>query len=217
MSKQLKYLSFLLTLLIFSCSSKVGDEEKMEKPSNLSDSNSILNVLLSQSATSVTPTVDNGGDENLVFLITSSSVNGITINSLTGVITVSSSTALGTYLISISVSNQFGETNFVSIFTVNVLATLSAPVSISYSTASLDVSNSQTGTSVSPSIDDGGSSITNISFVSSVTGISINSSTGVISVSDAASEGTHLLSIRLTNSVGSTDFTDIFTMKGHPI
>jgi hypothetical protein len=91
-----------------------------------------------------------------------------------------------------------------------------APVSVSYTPSTLTLVYGTAGNSVAPDVDDGGSPITEYDLVSAPAGISINTSTGVISVAGTTNVGTYTLLVTATNGVGSTTFTNVYTVTVQP-
>ena len=205
------WLNLLALVFILSCSTTVEEEESFDKASDLSYPVSIISLVKGNSESSGVPSVNNGGDSNLSFSISSSTVAGITINSSTGEVTVGAETAVGNYSINVAVSNKAGSSVFPAILTVTVLSSPEAPSALVYSPNSFNAVAGETTISATPSINDGGATITGYTIQSAPSGITINSS-GVITVGSSTAVGTYVLSVDVTNSVGTTSFANVITI-----
>ncbi|MBO6515742.1 MAG: DUF4958 family protein [Bacteroidia bacterium] len=124
-----KYSLISLTLLLFAGSAFLSscnpDEETpvvTVKPSDLSYTPNTVSIKEGSSATSSAPEVQ--GTAPISFSITTAPDAGgaITVDASTGVITVSETTAAGTYKVSVDASNSAGSTSFTDAFTVEVIA-----------------------------------------------------------------------------------------------
>lgn len=208
---------FLVGLLIIACSSSSGTEDNTEQialVSELSYSTNSITLVSGNAGKSVAPTFNNGGDQNVRFLLGSQLPVQISIDSITGEISIAAGLATGSYTISVDAENSAGVAAFSNAFSVTITAAPTAPVSFSYSSSTLSVPNSQTRTSPSPSINNGGSAITDIKiFGATPEGVSINPTTGIITASDLAGEGTYHISVEVTNSIGSTTFSNVITLN----
>ena len=211
-----KLQSILFIVLLIACDSSDSESEPNEPevsaPSNLLYPNSQYTFVTGTTGTTGTPTITNGGDPNLRFSITAPSNPNLSIDSITGVISVSSSLSLGNYNIDVAVRNSAGVTSFENIVKIIIVAAPTAPVSLSWTVDSLVVPKTQFRSSTAASINTGGSPITSAQLINSPAGFSISNS-GVITAASTLSKGVYMLSVRLTNSVGSTDFNNVFRVR----
>lgn len=180
--------------------------------SNLAYSPNTLTITEGNAGTSATPSIS--GTAPFTYQVsTSPNTASITINSQ-GVIQVANTIAQGTYNVSVSATNSAGTANFNNVYTVTVNAAPIAPANLVYSPISFTVLQGTAQTSNLPSIQ----GTQPISFeITSVTpanaAISINAQNGRITVANNSTAGAFKVSVKATNSVGNTTFTDVFTVN----
>jgi hypothetical protein len=181
-------------------------------PSNLVYSPASISIQSGTTVYSATPTLD--GTLPVSFSLTTNPIAPeITINSGSGMIIVATGLAVGTYNISVTATNAGGSATFTNVYTVDVAATAIAPGNLSYAPNSISITQGQAGSSVVPGIS--GTSPVSFSLASSPASsgmITINSATGVITASSSLSSGTYHVNVKATNSAGSTDFNNIYTI-----
>ena len=198
-------------VLLFSCSTKT--EINTSKPLSLNYTPNIITLVKGNIESSVIPEVDDGGEALSSFQFVQT-INGITINSMNGIITVNSTVAIGSYELDIILKNANGSTVFENAFIVHIVASLTKPVSLSYNPSTISLFSTTSKNSSSPSINNGGSAITNIRLLGKIpNGITINSATGVVSISNSVGIGTYVLSFEVSNALGSTTFSNKLTVQ----
>lgn len=190
----------LLALLAYACQHQI-DVKKITDPSKFSyvPASTVINYGVAGS--SVSPIIDSGGAA-VTYAILSSPVEGITINSSTGVISWISSVPVGTYAIALTATNNAGMA--ATTYQLKVNAVVTAPTGFVYSPGSATLLKGTAGSSGIPSINNGGSIITYSLTGTIPAGVSINSSTGEISWSNTVAAGNYTFSAKATNSIGST-------------
>jgi hypothetical protein len=158
-------------------------------------------VIVGTAGSSVKPTVVNTVGGAVTYTITTLPlVSGISI-ATEGTISWTSAVAKGTYTITVTATNTKGTTATAtySLF-VNSAGAASAPSSFLYSPASSTFGTGTAGASVSPSINNGGATVT-YSITPTIAGVSIDASTGIISWGTVAI-GNYTLTVKATNSAG---------------
>lgn len=106
----------------FSAAYTVTVSATATAPSNLAYSPNTLTHNQGTAGSSVTPTIS--GTTPITFTMTSSPASSeISINSGTGIISVTNSAAAGTYNISVTATNSAGSANFPNIYTITVNST----------------------------------------------------------------------------------------------
>lgn len=189
----------LTALIVYACKHQIILD--IVVPTNLVYTPTSVAALKGIAGNSVVPTIDNGGGV-INYTITSGAVSGISINSGTGVITWSSTVAVGNYDISVTASNSVGTTATTFRFVVHIAAT--APANLSYTPSGSTIVAGTAGNSVAPNVNTGGSTIT-FSLTGTVpAGITINSSTGVISWANTVAVGNYNITVAATNNLGNT-------------
>jgi hypothetical protein len=195
----------LVTLIVFACKHEII--LSISNPSNLVYSPSSYSVIQGTDGNSVTPTINNGGG-SVTYAITSTKINGISINANNGVISWNNTVTAGTYAITVTASNKVGNTS--ATYTLSVI--IAAPSNLLYSPSSNTIIKGNAGNSPTPSINDGGGVI-NYSLTGTIpSGISINATSGVISWTNAIAVGTYTLTVKAANSAGNTTTTYTLTV-----
>jgi hypothetical protein len=204
---QLVYLLFLM--LFFSNCTNDSIEKIASPPANLTYLINQLNIETGQKASSVMPTLQ--GRLPFTFSLKSNpSTNEISIDNQ-GVINVSENIAVGTYKISVIVSNIVSSATFSNVFTVNVKQKLVAPTNLIYSVNKLELEFGVAGNSVVPSIQ--GNSPINFSIVTNpqTNKISINNQ-GVITTAANLESGNYTINVIASNVAGTVTFTNAFSV-----
>ncbi|MEO5600320.1 MAG: hypothetical protein ABIR06_05275, partial [Cyclobacteriaceae bacterium] len=145
-------------------------------------------------------------------LINNPAPGKISINNQ-GVVTTTAALASGSYVLDIQVANPIGNETFNDVLTINVSNTAIPPSNLSYSVNVLTINSGATGTAVTPIIS--GTSPFIFSLTSSPDGgasITIDNN-GIITTKSSLAAGTYKLSVNVTNSAGSGDFPDIYTIN----
>ncbi|MEQ1623156.1 MAG: putative Ig domain-containing protein [Sediminibacterium sp.] len=175
-------------------------------PLNLAYTPSSSTMVLGTSGNSSIPSINNGG-ATCGFSITGTIPAGISINSSTGVISWTNTVAVGVYNLNIEAINSVGKTNTAYILTITSAATVVAPNSFLYNPANSSMIQGTVGNSATPTINAGLGSIVYSFSVIPTTGISINTTTGIISWNANLAIGLYTISVKATNSAGSTNAT----------
>lgn len=201
----------LVLILIIACSTKTEVDDNTVVQSLTYSPNSVT-LIEGQSSGSSDPIVDDGGSSITSYALTET-IAGITINTNTGVINSTANLAVGSYSLSVIATNAEGSAQFNDVYTISVVAAVTEPVSVTYNPNSFTMFSTTSRSSVAPTTNDGGSDIKSYVIISQeIDGITISSSTGVITASDQTAIGTYTISVRAINAIGSTDFTDAFTI-----
>ena len=204
-----RIISVLIVFLsiMFSCKHEIVVTTTV--PQNLLYTPSVSTIIAGTAGNSVTPSINNGGG-TIGYSISGTGVTGISINSKTGVISWSTVLATGTYNITVTAANSVGST--ATTYTLNVNSGLTAPLNLTYAPSGTTIVFGTSGSSATPSINTGGSTISYSLTGTIPAGVSINNSTGVISWSSAVAVGTYPLTITASNSLGSTTTTYTLTI-----
>lgn len=181
----------------------VNGNGQVTAPTAFSYSPASSTIVAGTAGTSVAPQITNGG-ASINYALIGSIPSGISINATTGVISWSNLVAVGTYALNVSAANSAGTVNASYGLTVSASASVSVPSSFSYNPATASSVSGTAGVSASPSINNGLGTITYSVTGTIPAGISINATTGVISWSNTLAVGNYALSVKATNSAGST-------------
>ena len=184
--------------------------EAPTKPKGISYSPDSLVQFVGSQNNSATPSILTGGSE-VTAVVLSPTVNGISINS-SGVIAVTSSAEVGSYTFSVTLTNAKGDSTFNNVYKV-IIKAAEKPSGLAYSPNPLNLFKGVSG-QAQASIQRNGSDITSYAFIGTPpTGVTISSNDGKISASSDTPLGSHTLSVKVTNGVGSTDFTSVLTIE----
>lgn len=190
---------------------KVRAYDPVRPPSQLVYTPSTVNVLTGTSFTSTAPSISGTGP--FTFSLTNNPASGkISINNQ-GVVTTTAALASGSYVLDIQVTNSIGNETFNDVLTINVSNTAISPSNLSYSVNAMTMNSGATGTSVTPTIS--GTSPFTFSLTSSPDGgasITIDNY-GIITTKSSLDPGSYKLSVNVTNSAGSGNFPDIYTIN----
>jgi hypothetical protein len=206
-----KYSIWLIIIVTFySC---VHDPEFSveELPSNLIYSPDSLSLEVGNKASSVMPTLS--GSEPYTFNISSIPNNegNITIDQ-NGVINVNDSLALGDYLITVIVINSKGSVSFADIFKVRIYEKAQPPSQMVYAPKSIGVLTGNSYSSNAPNLS-GTAPFTFALIGNPAPGkISINNQ-GIVTTTQALSNGSYSLDIEVSNSVSSVTFISALTIN----
>jgi hypothetical protein len=210
----LTYLNcFALTLFLaaYGCGS---DPAPALKPSNLIYATNTITVTQGTAAISVTPTVT--GTAPLTFSIATVSTpnSAITINSSTGVVSLATTSVVGTFQVNIQVSNTAGNEIFTNALTITVNSPAPAPPSnLLYNPNAIEKTTTQTAASATPSIQGTIPMTYEITDITPANDkITINANTGVINLAANSTTGSFKVSVKATNSVGNQTFADAYTI-----
>ena len=135
---------------------------------------------------------------------------GVTINSSTGAISVSNTTAAGTYSFLVNVTDSTVGTPVTGTITINLTINLNMASSGGTTFTGTAGTAIPTLTTVTAT---GGTSPYSYAITTPPTGISINSSTGVISVGTGAVAGSYSLVVTATDSTSGTPATGTITIN----
>jgi gliding motility-associated-like protein len=134
---------------------------------------------------------------------------GITIDPATGIISYANTVAPGSYPFTVTAANALGTVTAPFTLTVNALA----PAALVYSTSSSTVIRGTAGTSVTPTINTGGATVT-YSLTGTVPGgVTIDPASGIISYDNTVTVGNYPLTVTATNLTGSTTATYTLTIN----
>jgi hypothetical protein len=129
-----------------------------------------------------------------------------------GIISINGALAVGSYSLNIQVLNSQGSATFNNALVVNVTTTDQPPSALSYSTNSMTLDSGATVSSVVPGISGTAPfSFSMTSLPDAASAITIDNS-GVITSTSTLSPGVYAISVQVTNSAGTADFTDVFTI-----
>lgn len=184
--------------------------DPVSSPSQLVYTPSTVNVLTGTSFNSSPPTLQ-GTAPFTFFLMNNPAPGNISINNY-GVVTSTAALASGSYALDIQVTNSIGTETFNGALTIKVGNTAIPPSNLSYSTNYMTIDAGGTGTSVTPTIS--GTSPFTFSLTSSPDGgasITIDNN-GLIRALSSLAAGIYELSVRVTNSAGTADFPDTYTI-----
>lgn len=189
----------LAMVLAFACKHEIPST--VDVPINLVYAPSISSIIKGSSGSSVKPTIEDGGG-TISFSISSGSIDGISIDNTTGVISWNNTVAIGNYSISVTATNEAGST--ATTYQLIINTTTTAPLDLVYSPPSSTMVYGTAGNSAIPSLNNGGSTCS-FSITGTVpAGISINSTTGLISWNNTVAIGVYNLTIQASNSIGKT-------------
>lgn len=196
-----------IVLIINACSS--SKEEVALPPAELSYTTNQIEIEEGQKASSSAPTLK--GTKPFTFSITTNpATQQITIDNQ-GVVSVSENLGVGTYKVSITVSNSASRITFNDALTVNVKRKVIAPSNLVYSPNSVEVSVGTAISSAVPTIQ-GTLPISYTMTTSPITDrISIDNR-GVISVANNLTAGTYNVSVTARNEAGSITFANAFSV-----
>ncbi len=204
-----KLFSLLCFVVFFSNCTNDSIEKIAAPPSDLTYPINQLTVEVGQKTNSVTPTLK--GRLPFVFsLKVNPSSNEITIDNQ-GVINVTENIAVGTYKISVTVSNVISSQTFANIFTVIAKQKILPPANLVYNPNKLDIEFGVAGTSVVPSIQ-GNTPIT-FSIISNpqTNKIRINNQ-GVITTNSDLEAGNYSINVIASNITGNVTFNNAFSI-----
>ena len=182
-------------------------------PTELKYQNNSIGIVAGTTGSSGLPSLSHGSTSINYSLSSSPAAPGeINIDPSSGVITTTSSLAIGTYTISVTATNAVGTVVFNNAFTIDVTSTAEAPNNLLYATNNLSLLQTESGNSEAPSIK--GTSPISYSMTSSPinNAISINSSSGIISIAPGNSFGLYSIAVSASNGVGTTVFTNAFSV-----
>ena len=129
-------------------------------------------------------------------------VSGITIDSVTGIVTVDSFTAISDYVETITSTDSVGATGYKAMtIKVNIAPTIGGGSNILTTRLRSDTSTAFTVS--------GGTSIFRYSITPTVSGISIDSVTGIVKVETYTVANTYIETVTVTDSVGATSSTQM--------
>jgi hypothetical protein len=184
-------------------------------PAQLVYTPSTVNVLAGTSFTSSSPSMQ--GTPPFTFALVNNPAPGkISINNQ-GIVATTTALGPGSYALDIQVTNSVSSQPFNSALTINVSNTAVPPSDLAYSTNAMTINSGATGTSVTPTLS--GTSPFTFSLSSSPDAgpsIAIDNN-GVITTKSTLSAGTYTLSVKVTNSAGSVDFPDVYTVTANAI
>jgi hypothetical protein len=182
----------------------------LSPPSNLSYSSSSLSLTVNTPMTNLTPSVTG--------TVTSYSVSpdlpaGIILNTSSGLISGTPTTAQSSTNYTITASNSAGSTSFGIAIVVN--AALTPPSNLSYSSSSLSLTVGAAMTNLSPSVT---GTVTSYSVSPALpSGITLNTSSGRISGTPTTTQSSTSYTVTATNSVGSTSFSLSISISNPPL
>jgi hypothetical protein len=119
LAKRYSFAALFFSLALFSCN-RENPEPAGSKPSNLEYSPNAISLPSSSVGKSVTPNILGGTPIKYRITTNPDAGGNITIDSQTGIISVSSSAADGLYKVTVIAMNKTGSTNFTDIFTINI-------------------------------------------------------------------------------------------------
>ncbi|OIR12084.1 putative Ig domain protein [mine drainage metagenome] len=201
----------LIAVAVYACKQEVISAAT-SAPSNFTYSVSSTTITQGTAGTSVAPTINNGGGK-VAYTLSGAGISGISLNTNTGVISWSNILLPGTYTISVSASNSVGSVTSTYTLIVNSNGIVTAPTGFSYSPASATIVVNTAGSSATPTITNGGGTITYSLTGTIPTGVSISSTTGVISWTNTVAAGTYTLNVKATNSAGNITTTYTLTVN----
>lgn len=183
---------------------------KPVKPSDLVYAPAFMNVVVGNSATSAAPVVS--GTRPITCELTSNPSSGFITIDTSGKITAATGLTIGTYIITVTTTNEAGSVSFPNAYTIQVDSAPKPPSQLNYSTNAITLNANQGGNSVAPTI----SGTTPISYFittsPATSDITVNSSTGVITAAASLPIGTYVVNVTATNAVGSQAFNNVFTI-----
>lgn len=198
----------LAAIMVYACQHQV--DQKISTPTNLVYTPASATSINGTAGSSVAPTI-NLGTGSLTYAIISSVVEGISIDSSTGVISWTSTVAPGSYDIFITATNKAGMA--AASYKLIVNSSISAPTAFVYSPGSSTVIKGTAGSSGIPSINSGGSAVTYTITGTLPAGVTINSSTGEISWSNTVAAGTYALAVKAANAMGAATASYTLTIN----
>ena len=176
--------------------------------SNFAYSIDSVTALFGFAGNSVTPTIT-GGPVTYSFSNTTPAVSGITINSVTGVVSWLNSVPVGTYLFKVLASNLL---KVDSSKRYKLIIKGSAPV-ISYSINNMVEDQNIADSSVSPTFNSTGLPLTFKIVSGGGSGININSASGVINWTSKVNPGTYIIIVQANNIADSDQTTFNLTIN----
>ena len=176
--------------------------------SNFAYSIDSVTALFGVAGNSVTPTIT-GGPVTYSFSNTTPAVSGITINSVTGVVSWLNSVPVGTYLFKVLASNLL---KVDSSKRYKLIIKGSAPV-ISYSINNMVEDQNIADSSVSPTFNSTGLPLTFKIVSGGGSGININSASGVINWTSKVNPGTYIIIVQANNIADSDQTTFNLTIN----
>lgn len=190
----------------------VNITENVVRPSNLVYQNNSLETFAGTAISSVIPSLN--GTKPIVFGLSVSPANGqITINQSTGVVSVSSQSAVGTYVISVNTSNSAGSVGFPNILTVIVKEiVVNKPSNLTYNPSTLTTDQGTASSSSAPNVQGNAPITFGMTVNPANANISINANTGVISASASVALGTYNVSVSAINLGGTVVFNNALTI-----
>jgi hypothetical protein len=178
-------------------------------PSNLVYTPNSISINEGEVGTSATPTIDG---ITPTFELVSSPSSEISIDVNTGVISSTTTLAIGNYSLNVKATNSSGNETFSTAFTIAVAKVPEPPTNLAYSPNSIEFTEGAVGTSAMPTIS-GATPITFELVSSPSSEISIDANTGVISSTATLAVGNYSLNVKATNADGNETFNNIFSMK----
>jgi hypothetical protein len=206
-------------LLTWACADKKDDDKETpvpkEKPSELRYSATEYIINEGQSFETPAPTVK--GTSPFVFMLRSNPnvSEHIVINADNGVISAKTSLPVGVYTLDVTVKNEAGTSEFKGIASLAVSEVRkNLPSGLSYQPNNIETT---VGKAISSSVPNIGGA-TPITFaLKSVSpdakGNITIAANGVITANDKLEKGTYAVSVRATNSFGSAEFNNVFTIS----
>ena len=176
--------------------------------SNFAYSIDSVTALFGFAGNSVTPTIT-GGPVTYSFSNTTPAVSGITINSVTGVVSWLNSVPVGTYLFKVLASNLL---KVDSSKRYKLIIKGSAPI-ISYSINNMVEDQNIADSSVSPTFNSTGLPLTFKIVSGGGSGININSASGVINWTSKVNPGTYIIIVQANNIADSDQTTFNLTIN----
>jgi gliding motility-associated-like protein len=177
-------------------------------PSALAYSQATTTANYGIAGVSVAPTINNGG-ATITYSLGGTVPTGVSIDASTGIISYANTLLAGNYPLTIISTNSAGNTTASYTITISAIA----PSALVYSSSTTTANYGTAGTSVTPTINNGGAAITYSLDGTVPIGISIDATTGVISYAASLNAGTYALSVLATNSASSTGVTYTITVS----
>jgi gliding motility-associated-like protein len=167
-------------------------------PSSLVYSPATTTVNYGTAGASVAPTINNGG-ATITYSLGGTVPAGVSIDPATGIISYANTLLAGNYPLTVIATNSAGNINTPYTITISAIA----PSSFVYSSATITVNYGIGGTSVAPTINNGGTTITYSLGGTVPAGVSIDPAAGIISYTNTLAAGNYPLTVIATNSAGS--------------
>ena len=180
-------------------------------PSLLGYTTSTATYLVGNAITNNTPTINDGG-ATVTYSVSPALPAGLNLNTTTGVISGTPTTVAATATYTVTATNSAGSTTEPLSITVN--ASLPSLLNYTASTATYSVGNAITDNT--PTINDGGATVTYSVSPALPAGLNLNTTTGVISGTPTTVAATATYTVTATNSAGSTTEPLSITVNASP-